>query len=214
MALSFGFDSKIVNSPFYNLCYSLPFVCAFYLMNIKPEINPFGDFLVTGDIALFFILIGAAFYYMAFVLFAALGSHISGFIEDSNWWLVYVVMIFILAWYSFFANESQPKVAIYFGLLSLIILATVLFKKHNSDVSHLVTVVFGSIASLVCFTSGVLWYFDFYIFQESVAAAFGLTSVKPESLKVGAAMLFSLGYVIYYGTFKLNEITEPHIPNK
>lgn len=213
MPLSFGFDSKIVNSPIYNLAYSLPFVCAFYVMNAPLVFEmPFG-FELKGELASLFCILAATFYYLLFVVFVALSSHFSELIEDNKAWLIYAAIIFILSIYGIIENEGQPKISIYFTILSGIILLSCAFKKHNPSLSHAATSFMGALACLLCFTSGVLWYFDQYLFLDAVKSALGLEQIKPESYKVGAVMLFSMGYVIYYGVFKLNEIYSP-TPNK
>jgi hypothetical protein len=164
------------------------------------------DFEVGGELASLLHIVTATFFYFVFVLFAALASHFSEMIEQSKAWLIYVAIICFLSLYSIIFNASQPKVSIYFTILSAIILLSYVLKKHSSNVSHIATNFLGAIASLICFTSGVLWYFDYPIFQSAVAAAFGFEQLSQSSYKVGAVMLFSMGYVIYYGVFKLNEI--------
>ncbi|WP_031387707.1 hypothetical protein [Desulfonatronum thiodismutans] len=213
MALSFGFDSKVVNSSIYNLAYCLPFLCAFYVMNAPENFElPFG-FLVQGELASLFYIFAATFFYFLFIVFIALASHFSGLIEENKAWLFYVGLIFIISLIGIFKNEGQPKVSMYFTALSGIILLAYFFKKHNSSLSFAATSLMGAVACLLCFTSGVLWYFEHYIFIDAVKSALGLDSVKQESYKVGAVMLFSMGYVIYYGLFKLSETHQP-APNK
>lgn len=129
MALSFGFDSKIVNSPFYNLGYCLPFFCAFYVMNAPGAfLLPFG-FEVGGELASLLHIVTATFFYFLFVLFAALASHFSEMIEQSKAWLIYVAIICFLSLYSIIFNASQPKVSIYFTILSAIILLSYIVVK-------------------------------------------------------------------------------------
>ncbi len=213
MALSFGFDSKIVNSPIYNLAYYLPFLCAFYVMN-APQVfeMPFG-IKAQGELASLIYIFSATFFYFIFVVFVAMASHLSELIEDNKAWLIYVVIIFIFSIVGILKNEGQLKVSIYFTVLSGIILFAYLFKKHNASLSHAATIFMGALACLICFTSGVLWFYEHYLFIDAVKSALGLDSIKPEYYKVGAVMLFSMGYVIYYGLFKLDEVYQPN-PNK
>ena len=205
MPLGSKLDPKIVSSPIYNLSLSLPFVCAFYIINVGEVISlPFG-YEASGETSHVLHILSASFYYAVFIMFAALASHMSALIEKNKFWLIYVIFIFVISLLALTNNQDQPKISIYFTVLASIVLITVALKKHHSHISHIATTFLGAIASLLCFTSGILWYFDFYLFQDSIAALFGLQIVKPISMKVGAAMLISMGYVIYYGIFKLNE---------
>ena len=56
--------------------------------------------------------------------------------------------------------------SIYFGVLSLLVLVSLSVNKHNRNFSLAATSLLGGLASIVCFTMGVLWYFEHYIFME------------------------------------------------
>ncbi len=209
MALSFGFDNKILSSSMYNLCYSLPFMCAFYVVNNQTiySVPLFGELSV--ELSSLLNIFAVAFYYFIFVFYVVVSANLSQMVRANKLTLIPVAIIFIMMLYKIFQPEpNQPKIIFIFCLHAFLVLAAYPLKRGAVNISLATTLILGPVLSLICFTTGVLWYFETFLFSDYIASLMGLATIDPNSYKLGAVMLFSMGYVIFYGTYKLNEVTE------
>ncbi|KHA56559.1 hypothetical protein NM74_11105 [Aeromonas hydrophila] len=210
MLPSFGISKKIVENPFYNLGVALPFLCAFYLVNIDaPVIVPIFGYELGREVSSIFRIVMVGFLYFMVVVYCTMASHFSFFAADSRLYWMLPVFICISSVVLIFGDADQPKLGVVFGVHSgLIMLFHWVGNGNKERISLIVTQLLGAVLSVSCFTAGNLWYFGDYLFVEQVGAVLGIGIPTTESLKLGALMMFTLGYVIFYGVFQVSRMIE------
>jgi hypothetical protein len=169
----------------------------------------FMGFDLSADVSNVITIISVGVTYYLFVLFVALASHFSLLIEDNKGWLAIPILVLVMSGFSLASGEVVPRVPLYFSVLSALVLVAAFCGKHAADFSRVATSFLGAVIALVCASTGLLWFFGQPILEETVASAFGLSSVASDSVKLGGLMLIATGYVIFYGVFKINETEEP-----
>lgn len=207
MAVSFGIAKKIIDHPSYNFGLALPFVCAFYVLNSNdPYVIPIIGFSLNHGITTVLNVLGVALYYVMSLFMFVLAGAVSKIVEESKGWLVLVAFFALTSLYSFLTQEHIPRVGLLFGALSAVYLLLASLKMESGSLSLLLVVLTGGVLSLLSFVLGILWFDGHYLFTEAIAKILGLPTIAPESLKIGAAMLITSGYVIYYAVFQTGEL--------
>lgn len=207
MAVSFGIAKKIIDHPSYNFGLALPFVCAFYVLNTnEPYVIPIIGFQLGHGISIVFNVLGVALYYFMSLLMFVLAGAVSRMVYESKGWLILVAFFALTSLYSSLTQEHIPRVGLLFGTLSVVYLLLVSLKMENGSLSLLLVTLTGGVLSLLSFMLGILWFDGHYLFTTTIALILGLPTITPESLKIGAAMLISSGYVIYYAVFQTGEL--------
>lgn len=207
MAVSFGIAKKIIDHPSYNFGLALPFVCAFYVLNANdPFVIPIIGVQLSHGISAVLKVLGVALYYFVSLLMFVLAGAVSKIVEESKGWLFLVAFFALASLYSLLTQEQIPRVGLLFGALSVAYLLLVSLKRENGSLSLLLVVLTGGVLSLLSFVLGILWFDGHYLFTEVIAKILGLPAITPESLKIGAAMLITSGYVIYYAVFQTEEL--------
>lgn len=207
MAVSFGIAKKIIEHPSYNFGLALPFICAFYVLNTNDlYVIPIIGIQLGHGISVVLDVLGVALYYFISVLMFVLSGAVSKLVKESKGWLMLVAFFSLTSIYSLLTQEQIPRIGLVFGALSAVYLLLVSLKMENGDLSLLLVVISGGVLSLLSFTLGILWFDGHYLFTEVIATILGLPAIKPESLKIGAAMLVTSGYVIYYAVFQTGEL--------
>jgi hypothetical protein len=208
--LSFGINQKIADSAYYNLGLALPFVCAFYIMNSPSNlIISVIDYELGSDASIFTKIVLIALLYYIIVFYIILASNLSYYMEQSRFYWVLPIAVMLLSMDLYFDSDSKPKVTLIFGVhAALVMLIHLIGDGTNKYISLGVTQILGAIFSLTFFTSGILWYFGNYVFMDAVIAAIGVNNVSEESVIIGGIMLFTMGYVLYYGVFKIGAAVE------
>lgn len=207
---SFGISQKIVENPFYNLGVALPFLCAFYLVNIDtPVAIPIVGYGLSREISSILRIAMVGFFYYLAVVYCAMASHFSFFVAESRLYWALPIFICFASVKLIFGDADQPKLGVIFGIhAALIMFFHWIGDGDKERVSLVVTQLIGAVLSVSCFTAGVLWYFGDYLFIEQVGAVLGIGTPTAESLKLGALMMFTLGYVIFYGVFQVSRMIE------
>ncbi len=204
MAISFGIPNEITGHPIYNLGLALPFVCAFYVLNANdPYVIPIVGYLPNQGITTVLNILGVTLHYvMSIIMFVLVGAF-SKIVQESKGWLFLVAFFAVTSLYFLLTQEYIPRVGLLFGALSGVYLLLVSLKMENGALSLLLVVFTGGVLSLLSFVIGILWFDGHYLFTDAIAKIFGLPEIAKESLKIGAAMLITSGYVIYYAVFQI-----------
>lgn len=207
MAISFGIAKKIIEHPSYNLGLALPFVAAFYLLNdTKPVVLPLVGFQFGEQISIALKILGVALYYVAFLFMFVLAGSFSKIKGDSKLHLFFPVFVIVVSVYAYFALAENPKYSLLFGCLSLAYL--LLAKFEEGALSLMLVGLTGTVLSLFSFVTGVLWFFDHFVFMPAITSLFGFSVISPEAIKLGWPMFVTVGYVLFYAVFQTSEISE------
>jgi len=208
MLPSFGVSQKIIENPYYNLGVALPFVCAFYLLNMEQGVVwSWFDYEFGPEVSSLLRIMFVGFFYYAVVLYFAIASHFSLFVKDSKAYWILPIIVCISGLKLIFGAQDEPKIGLIFSAHAvLIMLFHWLGNGSKEYVSLIVTQVLGAIASIACFSAGVMWFYQEYIFVDEIGAVLGIDATDPKSLNVGSIMMFTLGYVIFYGVFQVSRM--------
>ena len=208
MAISLGLPQKIVQHPIYNLGIALPFVCTFYLLNSNENLTILGINL-GKNLSIFLKVAIISFHYVMFVVFLIFFAALSTIDEISSYpfsfakffsWFLLIVCILSLIF-----QKSRPNIFYFFGILSTIHLILLYLVPNATNLSLFATLIGGSFFSILCFVTGIMWLSQHPIFIDIVANNFGFSKISKESVKIGAIMLITSGYVIFYAMFKTTE---------
>jgi len=207
MAISFGIAKKIIDHPSYNFGLALPFVCAFYVLNVHDQITiPLLGLQLNTGISTVLNIFGVAIYYIMSLFMFVLAGAISKAVGESKGWLILVAFFALASLYSYLVQDHIPRVGVLFGALSVAYLLLVSLKMENGSLSLPLVALTGGALSLLSFVLGILWFDGHYLFTEAIATIFGLDTVASESLKIGAVMLITSGYVMFYAVFQTGEL--------
>lgn len=207
MAVSFGLAKKIIEHPSYNLGLALPFVAAFYLLNdTKPVVLSLLGFELGEQLSMALKILGVTLYYVSFLFMFVLAGSFSKIKGDSRLHLFFPVFVLVASVYAYFALAENPKYSLLFGFLSLAYL--LLAKLEDGALSLMLVGLTGTLLSLFSFVTGVLWFFDHFVFMPAIISLFGFSSISPEAMKLGWPMFVTLGYVLFYAVFQTSELSE------
>lgn len=212
MAFSLGFSEKVINNPIYNLGFALPFVCAFYLMNTNVIYSlPFIGFSIGRDLSALLSIAIVSFFYFLSIAYIVIASYFSEHLNENKWFWVFPIFVIAASVRMLIsADPEEPKIALLFGLHAVLVIFFHLISKENKEeISLATTQLLGAFLSITLFTSGILWYFGQPYFSGAVQSVLAVESVSKESRQVGGIMLFTLGYVCFYGVFKISELLAP-----
>jgi len=210
MLPSFGISQKIIENPNYNLGVALPFVCAFYLLNMDQGVVwSWFEYEFGFEVSSLLRIIFVGFMYYALVLYFALASHFSMFVKDSKACWFFPIIVCISGLNLIFGEQDEPKLGLILSIhAALIMLLHWLGDSSKENISLFVTQALGAIISLASFTAGVMWFFKEYIFIDEVSAVLGIEVINPRSLDVGWLMMFTTGYVVFYGVFQVSRMLD------
>lgn len=207
MAVSFGIAKKIVEHPSYNLGLALPFVAAFYLLNdTNPLVLPLLGITLGEQLSMALKILGVALYYMAFLFMFVIAGTFSNIKGDSKLHLLFPVFVLAISVYAYFALANNPRYSLVFGFISLAYL--VFLKFEEGTLSLMLVGLAGILLSLFSFVTGILWFFDHYVFLPAITSLFGFPSISSEAMKLGWPMFVTLGYVLFYAVFETSELAE------
>jgi hypothetical protein len=206
MAISFGLAKKIIEHPSYNLGLALPFVAAFYILNdTKPIVMPLVGFELGEQLSMALKILGVAFYYVAFLFMFVLAGSFSKIKGDSKLHMFFPIFLLAVSVYAYFSLAENPKYSLLFGVLSLAYL--LLAKFEDGALSLTLVGLTGALMSLFCFVTGVLWFFDHFVFMSAITSLFGFVAISSEAMKLGWPMFVTLGYVLFYAVFQTSELS-------
>lgn len=205
MAVSFGIAKIISDHPSYNYGLALPFVIAFYLLNATEDYTiPLFEVSIGAEASALIKMIGIIGYYFSFILFLLLSSALSALVKNSKLHLGWPIFIAIGSLLTLIFQDGNPLFGLIFGVSALIYLITVKFDAGNLSLL-LIQGIFG-LFSIFCFVSGILWLNGDLAFSNVIASLFGFEKISDNSFKIGAFMLITLGYSIFYSVFKASEL--------
>jgi hypothetical protein len=206
--LSLGVSQKITENPYYNLGAALPFLCAFYLMNKDQGIViPWLDYELAREFSSILRIMMLAFFYYMIAVYFAIASHFSLVLQESKLYWALPILICFGGFKLLFSAADEPQLGLIFSVhAALIMLFHWLGDGKKEFVSLLVTQILGAVLSVTCFTLGVLWYLGDYLFMDQITSVLRIGQPTDQSLKLGAIMLFTFGYVVFYGIFQVSRM--------
>lgn len=202
MGVSAGLARQIIEHPIYNFGLALPFVAAFYLLNTSEVYTiPFFGGAIGAELSAIVRIIGVSSYYAAFMLFFVFfgGLSLLERYESSAWrWLP--LSILAMSIIAVMSSDKDPLFGWFFGIFSG--LFWVFRRSDDGHLSVILVMCIGGCVSLFSIVMSVLWFYEEYIFADAIARLFGFQCLTPKSLKVGAPMLATVAYSVYYAVFK------------
>lgn len=206
MVPSFGIAKVVADHPAYNLGIALPFICAFYLLNSPEPVAVLFGYKLGTNFSAFVKILSVTLYYAIAIVMLLMAAAASKAVVESRAWLIMVIVWVVASVFGYFTQDEMPIVGLFFGALSLIYLLLVACKMENGALSLALVNIAAVILSVTSFTTGILWFNEQYLFKDAVALVFGFSQLSPESLKVGAFMLVTSGYSMFYAVFETGKV--------
>lgn len=208
MTLSFGLSKRVIENTLYNISVSLPFICAFYILNTTAIVTvPFTNIPIQYELARLVEIFEIVFVYYFFVFCFIWFGSISLIYGKSRLSATCAIILAASGIYSFFKQDHTPKVFVFYSIVCLIYVFIIkVCNSKESNGSLLAIQMCGSVLSLLCFVTGLLWFENCLLFKDFISYIMGLQVINQESIKVGAVMLVTIGYVVLFSIFKGTEM--------